>query len=212
MLKTNDLEKIWQQVPPDYYEKGVTENILQWWWHGQKINTFQKLVDKKNPPNILDVGCAGGMMTYKISQLLPASQITGIDVYDKAIQHAKKKYPRLKFIVCDAHRLPFKDNTFDLVICYETIEHVVKPETVLSEIRRVMKKNGIAIVTMDSGSLLFRIVWWFWERTRGKVWQGAHLHPFHHQELGQLIKKTKFKILQKHFSHLGMEVSFILTK
>ena len=98
------------------------------------------------------------------------------------------------------------------MICYETIEHVTKPLAALKEMGRVLSKNGKLILTMDSGSLLFRIVWYIWENTKGSVWKGAHLHPFNHNQLEGLIKKAGFKIQRKIFSHLGMEVTFELTK
>lgn len=151
-------------------------------------------------------------MTNKISKLFPKSKATGVDVYPTAIHFAKVKYPHINFLVTDAHKLPFNKNSFDLVICYETIEHVINPKKLLQEIRRVTKQEGTAIIAMDSGNLLFRIVWPIWERTFGKVWQGAHLHPFHHTVLEKVINATGFSIAKKHFSHLGMEVSFVLKK
>ena len=65
---------------------------------------------------------------------------------------------------------------------------------------------------MDSGSLLFKIVWFVWENTRGKIWRGAHLHPFHHQQLERIIEDAGFKIRNKIFSFLNMEVTFVLSK
>lgn len=206
------LSKLWYQVPADYYEQSTKNNILQWFWHSQKVDNFKRLVDKSHFNNILDVGCASGFMANKVSQIFPDSQITAIDVYQPTISYGKKHYPHIKFLVGDAHQLPFRGNSFDLVICYETVEHVEKPEQVLKEIKRVMKKNGRAIIAMDSGNLLFRLVWWFWEKTGGKAWQNAHIHPYHHQELEEIIKNAGFKIVKKHFSHLGMEVSFLLKK
>lgn len=211
-MNKKNLETIWNQVPPDYYEEGLRKNIFQYIWHTNKIKTFKKLINFKQYKNILDVGCAAGTLTNKISQICPGGYVTGVDIYSDAIDFAKKKYPHIKFIKADAHKLPFESNFFDLIICYETIEHVDKPEEVLAQIRKVLNKNGTAIITMDSGNFLFRIVWWFWEKTKGKVWQGAHLHPFHHNELENVIKNAKFKIVKKHFSHLGMEVSFVLSK
>ena len=149
-------------------------------------------------------------MTNRIAGDFPKGQVVGIDAYPRAIELARKKYPHIKFVIGDAHRLPFKNNCFDLVVCYETIEHVVNPDLVLKEIHRVLAKKGLAVVEMDSGNPLFRLVWFFWEKTKGKVWQGAHLHPFHHSELERLILKSGFKIVKKQFSHLGMAVSFLL--
>lgn len=211
-MNQKNLQQIWQQVPVHYYEEGIKNNLFQWTWHSLKMKAFKKLVNHQQFDKILDIGCAGGTLTNKISQIFPQSYISGVDVYSDAIEFAKKKYPHIKFIKADAHNLPFKSNFFDLVICYETIEHVDKPEQVLIEIRKVLSKKGVAIITMDSGNLLFRITWWFWEKTKGRVWSGAHLHPFHHRELEEVIKKAGFKIQKKHFSHLGMEVSFVLSK
>lgn len=212
MLEKVDLEKIWQKVPPDYYQKGVAKNFLQRLWHKRKIETFARLIGKGNFSRILDVGCAGGMTTNEISKIFPESKIVGVDIYKEAVTYGRKIYPHIKFLVADAHNLPFDNNSFDLCICYETIEHVEEPQRVLSEIKRVTHKNGRAIIAMDSGSLLFRIVWWLWEKTKGKVWQGAHIHPFTHNELEKLIRKAGFKVKEKRFSHLGMEISFLLSK
>lgn len=212
MSKSKKLEAIWNQVPPDYYEKGTKENILQWIWHTKKLSTFKKIIDSNIYTNILDVGCASGTFTNKVSSLFPQAKITGIDVHQSAIKYGQIKYPHINFILADAHRIPFKDSSLDLVICYETIEHLNKPLEALKEMRRVLKKDGTALIAMDSGSLLFGLVWFFWERTKGKVWQDAHIHPYHHNKLESIIKKAGFKIKRKYFSHLGMEVSFLLKK
>lgn len=208
----NELNKIWRQVPVDYYDQGIKTNILQKIWHTNKLKTFKDIVKNRKIDSILDVGCASGLLTNEMSKIFPKSKIYGVDIYEDALVFARKKYPSVNFIVADAHKLPFKTSTFDLTVCYETIEHVVDPLKVLKEIHRVTKKGGISILVMDSGSLLFRIVWFLWENSKGKVWKGAHLHPFTHQQLENIIKKLGFNIKQKRFSHLGMEVIFLLIK
>lgn len=212
MKTSKKLPDIWKQAPPDYYDQGIKSNLLQYLWHTQKIRTLKKIIIKKNYPKILDIGCASGLMTNKIASFFPESKVVGVDIYSNAIDFAKSKYPQISFNIADIHKLPFASGSFDLIICCETIEHVLNPKKALSEIYRVIKKDGIVIIAMDSGNLLFRLIWWFWEKTKGKVWQGAHLHPFHHLELEEVIQSAGFKIKRKHFSHLGMEVSFVLWK
>ena len=212
MINSKKLTKIWQQVPADYYQKGIEKNLLQRVWHTHKFNTFKKLVEQKSFSKILDVGCASGRMTSEIKKIFPKSIITGTDAYPAAIAYAKKKYPKINFIIADAHKLPFPSNSFDLVTCYETIEHLINPSKALKEIKRDLKKDGTAIVAMDSGVLLFVIIWWLWEKIYGRVWKGAHLHPLHHTQMERLIHAAEFKTASKHFSHLRMEVSFILRK
>lgn len=210
-MKKHKLYSIWNKVPTNYYQNGIKNNFFQWLWHTHKINFAKKIIKNLKFKNCLDIGCASGFMVSEISKTFPG-QYSGIDVYDKAVSAAKKNYPEIKFKVASADKLPFKDNSFDLILFYETIEHVENPLKCLEEIKRVLKKNGTLILTMDSGSLLFRIVWFCWENTKGNVWKKAHLHPFHHKELESLIKKAGFKIKKKIFAFLGMEVTFILKR
>lgn len=212
MSNNKKIHDIWNQVPPDYYEKGINANIFQRIWHTKKLSIFKDIINGIKCKKILDVGCAAGNFTNNISHIFPRAKITGIDAYSRAIEYGKNKYPHINFILADAHNLPFKNNSFDLIICYETIEHIIDPLKALKEMRRVLRNDGNALVVMDSGSLFFRIVWWVWKKTKGKVWQGAHLHPFNHHQLGILIKNAGFKISLKKFSHLGMDVSFVLKK
>ena len=211
-LRNHKLYKVWSQVPVTYYQDGVANNLLQNFWHSHKINLAMKLLSQISFANCLDIGCASGYMISEIAKSYPKAKYFGIDIYDKAIEYAKKRYPNIKFQVASVAKLPFKNNTFDLILFYETIEHVENPRACLLEIKRVLKKDGTLILAMDSGSLLFRIIWFLWENTQGKIWKGAHLHPFHHSELEQLIGGIGFKIRNKILSFLDMEVTFVLNK
>ncbi|MCL5018905.1 MAG: class I SAM-dependent methyltransferase [Patescibacteria group bacterium] len=211
-MKNHKLYQIWNKVPVTYYQHGVKTNLLQRVWHTHKINAAKKIIKNLNFKTCLDVGCASGYMISELAKSFPNVKYYGVDVYDKAISFAKRNYPKIDFRIASAEKLPFKDNSFDLILFYETIEHVEHPLECLREIKRVLKKGGVLVLAMDSGSLLFRIIWFIWENTKGKVWQEAHLHPFHHQELEEIIKKAKFNILKKSFTFLGMEVTFVLSK
>lgn len=209
-MKNHRLYNIWSKVPPNYYQQGVKNNLFQYLWHTQKIKLAKKIIQNFKFKNCLDIGCAGGYMISQIAKSYPWASYTGVDVYDQAISFAQKTYPNIDFVVASAEKLPFKDKGFDLVLFYETIEHVQNPLACLKEIKRVLSNNGTLVLTMDSGSLLFRIVWLIWENSKGRVWRKAHLHPFHHHQLEVVIKKAGFKITKKIFSFLGMEVTFIL--
>ena len=207
-IPKNRLKKIWAQVPPDYYDTGIQKNLFQKLWHTRKFSQVLKIL----PPNsrhILDIGCSSAVLTAEVSKIYPKSKITGLDSYKKAIDFAKDKYPHIEFIVADAHKLPFKNSTFDLIICTETLEHLIDPGQALLEMKRVLKKDGHAIISMDSGSFLFKTVWYFWTKTKGKVWQDAHLHEFNSEVLENLIKKSNFRIKKKLNSHFGMAVTFL---
>ena len=95
---------------------------------------------------ILDVACGTGYGSYYISD--KAKKVIGIDVSSKAIDFCKKKYKRdnLIFLQMDCTDLKFDDNTFDIVISQDTIEHVQEDKKVLSEVKRILRHNGTFIV------------------------------------------------------------------
>ncbi|MBI5465534.1 class I SAM-dependent methyltransferase [Candidatus Gottesmanbacteria bacterium] len=211
MMTIRDLEIIWNQVPPGYYEQGIVKNFLQKLWHERKWTILRKMINK-NYHHILDIGCASGWLTARVAEILPKSVVSGVDVSRKMIRYAQERHPGIDFIYADAHHLPFANDYFDLIICTETLEHVVDPLRVLSEIRRCLRFDGEAIISMDTSSPLFKLIWFFWVKTKGKVWDNAHLHEFNKAELKDFFKKAKLGIKEEKISHLGMEMTFKLTK
>lgn len=101
--------------------------------------------DKK----VLDAACGTGYGSAILSKT--AASVFGVDISKEAISYAKNNYsaPNISFSVADIESLPFEDNFFDVVVSFETIEHVdtQKQEKFLSEVKRTLKKDGIFIVS-----------------------------------------------------------------
>jgi len=97
---------------------------------------------------VLDAACGTG---YGSSFLVEngASKVTGIDNSHEAIQYCTENYsnPRLDFKNADCIQLPFEDSTFDTVVSFEIIEHLKNTDKFLAEMKRVLKNNGIFIVS-----------------------------------------------------------------
>ena len=68
-------------------------------------------------------------------------KIEGVEYSKDAILLGKKLFPNLTFKEGSAYDLPYKDNSFDLVVCTEVLEHLNEPEKVLKETLRVSKQN-----------------------------------------------------------------------
>lgn len=198
-----------EQVPVDYYQKGIKRNIFQRVWHINKLKIVIRFIPG-TPKKILDVGCASGWFIFRISKKFPKAQCYGIDIYDKGIKYAKKVYPKIKFKVADAHKIPYKKNTFDLVICTEVLEHLDDPQIAILEIKRVLKKGGFAVIELDSANLLFSIVWYLWRKLWGKVWNDSHLHSFNVDKLEKMIKSCGLKIKDRQKFNFGMAMVFLI--
>lgn len=206
------LENTWNQVPPDYYQKGVEKNLLQRLWHMGKLKAVSSAIYavNKRPKNLLDVGCASGWFLSKLSVKFPKTKYAGLDVYKKAIAYGKKQYPNLHLLTSDAHRIPFPNKSFDIVICCEVLEHVINPEVVLKEIARVLNKKGTAIIEMDTGNFLFSIIWHWWTHLRKGVWKDSHIHIFNTKKLESLISSNGFRIKSKKVFNFSMAVVFVV--
>lgn len=200
-----------EQVPPDYYQKGVRSNFLQKRWHTGKLKAVLNHIDF-SPEKVLDVGCASGWFLSQIKEKYPKASYFGVDIYDDAIEYGKKRYGKMELLVADAHKLPYKSSSFDLLVCTEVLEHVDDPGLVIQEIKRVLQKNGKAIIELDSGSVLFSIVWFLWRLSKGGVWNHSHLHSFTVQKLEKMLKKGGFTIERKNRFNLGMGMVFSVIK
>lgn len=97
--------------------------------------------------SVLDVGCGCGYGAHHIARV-GAHTVVGVDVSIEAIQFAKANYPasNLHFAVMDAYELAL-GQPFELVTCFEVIEHVEHPGGVLEQIARAVSDHGVLLVS-----------------------------------------------------------------
>jgi ubiquinone/menaquinone biosynthesis C-methylase UbiE len=97
------------------------------------------------------VGCSWGNETFFFAE--KCEEAYGIDVSEKFIAKAKKKYPGINFFVAQAERMPFQDCFFDVVVMSEVLEHVTDEVASLSEAYRVLAPDGEMILTVPHKGL-----------------------------------------------------------
>jgi ubiquinone/menaquinone biosynthesis C-methylase UbiE len=208
-------EELHKNVPPNWYFISIRENILQRYWHGRRFDEVGRLIEPTGG-RILDIGSADGVFTNVILEKSKADKVIGIDVLKSSVDWASKHWKRngkLKFMIADAHKLPFESEYFDAVFAMEVLEHVHKPETVLSEVKRVLKKDGYAVFLVPTDSLLFRTLWEnIWLKTRGKIWDETHIQTYRDDTLVKLSKKVGFKLVVNKKFILGMLQAIKLRK
>lgn len=94
---------------------------------------------------ILEVGCGPGLLSYRIAECCPDTEIVGMDMDAGHLAYAREKAEELglscQFVEGDARPLPFADGQFDLTISYTVMEHV-ETNAFLQEQRRVLKPGG----------------------------------------------------------------------
>lgn len=120
-----------------------------------------KLWDRVIPGSVvLDYGCYEGDAAAKYIAL-KAKRVVGIDISPGAIERAKSLYGDHEFLVMDAHRMDFPDNSFDVVIGGAILHHLVFDDAI-REVHRVLKPGGYAIFFEPLGdnpaAKLFRVL------------------------------------------------------
>jgi len=113
------------------------------------IPTFKEYFGMDSNTKVLDIGCAKGFMLYDMRELIPDIYVRGIDISEYAIENAKEEVKEF-LSVADARKLPFQENSFDVVISINTIHNLEKDECAkaLKEIQRVSR--GKSFITVDA--------------------------------------------------------------
>lgn len=138
---------------------------------------------------VLDVGCGTGKLVHFLND--SGSFAIGCDLYQEAIKVAKQKNKKSTFVKASATKLPFKNDSFDLLTAISLVEHLTKKEveTFLSEASRIVRPKGyIFLVTPNFNSpmrFLFRRRWFGYS-------DPTHITFFTPRSLGKLLQRHGF--------------------
>lgn len=142
----------------DYSKKWVSDPLHQWsrqyeypfvYSHVQNYVHQQRTSDIR----ILDAGSGVTFFPYYLSSLSPSVKVDCCD-YDISLQkmfskvNKVYKYP-VNFYPVDLRHLAFPESSYDIVSCISVLEHTVEYETIIRQFKRILKKEGLLIVTFD---------------------------------------------------------------
>ena len=131
--------------------------------------------------DVLEVACGAGLGLGYLAK--KARTVVGGDYTDNLLTGAKKYYNgRVPLLRLDAHALPFRDSSFDMVLLYEAIYYLANPEHFLDECRRVLREKGMLLLC-----------------TVNKEWSDFNPSPFSTRyfsarELSELLRKHGFRV------------------
>jgi len=137
---------------------------------------------------VLDVGCGTGTMLSKLSG---ESVKVGLDISPKMIAKAKEKLGTNCYLCAgDSETLPFRDESFDVILSSLSFHHYENPEAVVAEIRRVIRKGGRLLICDVYDTFPWRFFWnvrfRFGSNPKGDV------HIYSEKEITYLLKQGGF--------------------
>jgi len=104
--------------------------------------------------SVLDVACGEGYGADLLADV--AGQVTGVDISHEAITHAENQYRdknNLTFMQGSCEKLPLPDDSIDVAVSFETIEHLEAQERFVKELRRVLKPGGLLLMSSPNKRL-----------------------------------------------------------
>jgi 2-polyprenyl-3-methyl-5-hydroxy-6-metoxy-1,4-benzoquinol methylase len=117
-------------------------------WHRARYEYALQFADGRR---VLDVGCGEGYGADMLADT--AGEVVGVDYSPAAIAHARAKYDRagLRFAVADATSLPESVGGFDLVVCFEVIEHLDDPRPLVESLSALTSPDGVCLISTPNG-------------------------------------------------------------
>ncbi len=191
-MKKNDAKKIMNDLRDDYnlVSSSFASSRDRMWPELKFLFDYAKPSEK-----VLDLGCGNG----RFSKYLEKTDYTGIDFSEGMIFEAKKRFPEKTFLVDTALSLPFQEDYFDKVYSiamFHQIPSSLYRLQVLSEIRRVLKKGGMAFLTSWKMRGDEKIAEFLGEKEI-YLKRKRYYYLFEEGELSSLLKETGFSVLKE---------------
>jgi len=144
--------------------------------------------------DVLDIACGEGYGSYILSE--EARRVYGFDISLETIKQAQNKYTRsnLEFRVGDCRDIPLANNSIDVAISFETIEHIKEHDQFLPELKRVLRKDGILIISSPD--------------KQNYTLETGIKNPFHEKELFDFEFRELISSLFKNARYFGQRVVF----
>lgn len=129
--------------------------------HGDVDTCIAYFLSLGLPPGgaVLDIGCRHGSFLRRL-QACGFPEPQGLDVDEAALALGRSAYPELavRLNVYDGRKLPFPDQSFDIVTMFDVIEHIGPIEDYLREVRRVLKPGGALV--FQTPNILIDVPYW----------------------------------------------------
>jgi 2-polyprenyl-3-methyl-5-hydroxy-6-metoxy-1,4-benzoquinol methylase len=162
------------------------------------------LIDEKkhNNSKVLEIGAAYGETLFFIKQKGIASYAVGVDIFEDKIN--KERYKKLdRFIFADIEQTDFPEfeNTFDLILLPDVLEHLDDPKKVLAKISRYLKKDGEIIVSMPNirhySAFIKIVIKGDFRYEENGIFDYTHVRFYCRKNIKELLQSANYQIIHQ---------------
>jgi SAM-dependent methyltransferase len=172
--------------------------------HAAMLRRLERLFLAHFPPGarVLDAGCGRSLFT-EIPRAWPFP-IVACDVDHDLLAHRRREHPEVRWVVGDAHPLPFASASFDGLFAGELIEHLPDPAAGMEEFRRVLRPGGTLVLTTPNRRRLANVV----DRSE-RPYSPDHLSELSYDEARALLGAHGFAIVEETGLHLELMLNWL---
>jgi SAM-dependent methyltransferase len=122
---------------------------------GNRIESLMSgLAAERTDPTLLDVGCWEGAFSRRCGDALGAKRILGVEVYEAQAAEAEARGLEVARVDLESGRLPWEDESVDVVLCNQVLEHLKNVWLPMAEMHRVLRRGGHAVLSVPNLSSL----------------------------------------------------------
>jgi 2-polyprenyl-6-hydroxyphenyl methylase/3-demethylubiquinone-9 3-methyltransferase len=151
----------------------IYDDVATRWWSGEvrwlrvlqgltpvRLRMFAPVVGGWADRKVLDLGCGGGFLSEELAKA--GARVTGVDPSAPAVEaarlHARAQDLTIAYEVGAGEAIPAEDQSFDVVVCVDVLEHVTDLRAVIREISRVLRPGGLFLFDTINRTALARFV------------------------------------------------------
>lgn len=178
----------------DQWADTYGEDRISSWFSFYQSMAMSKL-NLAEEVGFLEVGCGTGWAVREVAKQLKFGQACGIDISPNMIEKAKSqtlKEKNIAFQVANAEAIPYPDESFSSILCTCSFHHYQNPVRALSEMKRVLRKDGSIVILDSARDVSFPI--WLQDRWR-RYFEKSHVKYYKMTEMKALVAKTQLKLI-----------------
>ena len=156
------------------------------------LNIIKKIKsDIAENPKVLEVGCGNGFFLKALLDCGLTKEVFGVEPGSKMVLHADEEV-RSRIKVNFFKQNLFPKSTFDLILCFHVLDHMIDPNEFIRGAQALLKKNGyIIVVVHDTEGLSVKLF-----QEKSAIFDIEHIYLFNRKTLSKIFLRNKFKVVQ----------------